>query len=378
MAHAKLSASGAHRWLECPGSVLLEERYKNTTSTFAEEGTFAHEVAEYILKNSADNLPEYLKENEYYSTELVEYVKQHNSYVMEEFQEQYRDDKNTQMFLETKVVFDDVVPEGFGTADVIITSEKVLKIIDLKFGKGVKVSAKKNPQLRLYAYGALKKFGWLNDFEVIEMIISQPRLDHVDGDVMRVEDLVEWAEDYVRPRAQNAYNGLEEFKPGETQCKFCKARNCCKARSESMLEVVNKFNFDDPRLLSKDDVSYLLEHIPTIKTWCEDIQEYAFEALSNGETVPGYKLVEGRSTRKIKDPLRVAEILRTEGYTDDEILDVKLKGITILEKLLGKKQFSSLLADEIYKPEGKPVLATEDDKRPAIGVATVNDFKDFE
>ncbi len=162
-----------------------------------------------------------------------------------------RDDKNTQMFLETKVEFNDVVPEGFGTADVIITSEKVLKIIDLKFGKGVKVSAKKNPQLRLYAYGAYKEFGWLNDFEAIEMIISQPRLDHVDGDVMRVEDLVEWAEDYVRPRAQNAYNGLEEFKPGETQCKFCKARNCCKARSEAMLEVVNKFNFDDPRLLSQ-------------------------------------------------------------------------------------------------------------------------------
>lgn len=378
MSHAKLSASGAHRWLECPGSVLLEAEYIDDTSVYAREGTFAHEVAEYMLTNATYELPQYIKENEYYSTELVEYVKQHVDFVREEFNELYKEDKNTQIYLETRVEFSDVVPEGFGTADVIITSEKVLKVIDLKFGKGVKVDAKKNPQLRLYGFGAYKEYEWLNDFEVVEMIISQPRLDHIDGEVMKVEDLIEWAEKYVKPRAFNAYRGLEEFNPGEKQCKFCKARRSCKARTESMLEVVNKFDYDNPNLLSKDDISYLLDHIPDIKTWCEDIQEYAFDILTSGESLQGYKLVEGRSTRKIKDPIKVAEILRTEGYSDDEILDVKLKGITNLEKLLGKKQLNSLLADEIYKPEGKPVLAKEDDKRPPIGVATLDDFKDFE
>lgn len=377
MAHARLSASGAHRWLECPGSVKLEDLYDNVSSTYAAEGTYAHELAEYMLKNKTRELPAYADKSQYYSTELVEYVNKHVDLVEAEYNQLKRDDKNTQLIVESVVEFSDVVPEGFGTADILIISDKVLKVIDLKYGKGVQVDANNNYQLRLYAYGALKGYGFLNDFEAVEMIISQPRLDWVSGEVISPEELTKWAKEYVKPRAKEAYEGVEIFNPGEKQCRFCKARQSCKARATHMIELVNKYHFDDARLLSKDDIEYILDNAQEIEKWITDIKEYAFNAINDGEDIPGYKLVEGRSTRKIKDPINAANVLRLAGYSDDDFIESKLVGITKLEKLLGKKEFENLLGNEIIKPEGKPVLAKEDDKRPSITKKSVDDFKNI-
>ena len=372
MAHAKLSASGAHRWLKCPGSVALEANTPNTTSEFAEEGTFAHDVVERLLTGKPIN-----KDSKWYSEELMEYVEKHIDYVEERKAEMYP----CAMNVEVRLDMSDIIPGGFGTADTILVNDNKLIVIDLKYGKGVKVDAFENPQLMLYAYGAYKALDFLYDFDTVEVVISQPRLDHISSFEISLKNLVAWAENYVKPRAAYVLSkeGEKDFNPDSTRCKFCKARAFCKVRAESMLDVINKFDFDSPSVLSKADVSFILDHSKDISSWLTEVSEYAFNALEDGEDIPGYKLVEGRSNRKITDEIKASKLLQAEGYTVDEFTQTKLLGITGLEKLLGKKRFNELLGEIVEKPQGKPVLATESDKRPKLSNnLTVDDFKDFE
>jgi hypothetical protein len=263
--------------------------------------------------------------------------------------------------LEQRVDFSEWVPEGFGTGDVVIVSNGTLEIIDLKFGKGVQVEAQDNSQLRLYALGAWNEFEMLYDIETVRMTIMQPRLNHISTDEMKLTDLVEWADGYVKPRADMAASGEGEFLPGE-HCRFCKARFTCRARAKEAIEA----DFKEPALLSDEEIAELLLKVDEIEKWAKDIQEYARTKAEQGTKFSGWKLVEGRSVRKYSNPEQVAFRLFAEGYGEQDIYEKELKGITAMEKAIGKKRFNELVADLISKPPGKPSLVKESDKRQEL------------
>jgi hypothetical protein len=281
------------------------------------------------------------------------------SFVQGRIKEARKRDKSSIVMLEQRLDFSEWVPEGFGTGDVVIVSGGTLEVIDLKFGKGVQVDAKDNSQLRLYALGAWNEYEMLFDIENVRMTIVQPRLNHISTDEMKLTDLVEWADTYVKPRADMAMNGEGEYVPG-AHCRFCKARFTCRARAKEAIEA----DFKEPALLDDSEIAELLNKVEQIEKWAKDIQEYARSKAEQGTKFTGWKLVEGRSVRKYSNPEEVANRLFAEGYGESDLYERELKGITALEKSLGKKRFNELVADLIVKPAGKPSLVPEDDKRP--------------
>lgn len=382
--HAILSASGAYRWLACPPSARLEEQFAETTSTYAEEGTLAHALAELKLrlylkqittKEFAKKLRE-LEKNEYYSASMLDYVESYTSIVMEKINEARARSKDAVVLLEQRLDFSDWVPEGFGTGDVVIISDGVLEIIDLKYGKGVPVSAEDNAQMRLYALGALATFDSLYDIKTVRMTIVQPRLDSVSSDEITAEMLYWWADTELIKRAQLAWEGKGEFQAGE-HCRFCRARFNCRARAEANLELA-KMDFRKPELLTDEEIGEVLKRADELKAWVSDVFEYALvQARDHGKKFPGWKLVEGRSVRQYADENAVAETLLGAGYKEEQIYEKKLWGITAMEKLLGKTKFGELLKGLVVKPAGKPTLVPESDKRPELNstAAAVADFK---
>lgn len=389
-AHALLNASSSHRWLECTPSPRLEAQFPDTRSTYAEEGTFAHELAEIQLTlktfetmapkvyNSLMKRLNELKKSELYSASMTEYIDQYITIVLEKYHEAKKSCKDTLILLEQKLDFSEWVPDGFGTGDVVIISDNILEIIDLKYGQGVPVSAEGNSQMRLYGLGAINQYGLLYDFDRIRMTIVQPRLDSVSSDEMTVADLLEWGETYVKPRAALAMAGEGEFVPGD-HCQFCKAKAQCRARAEANLAMA-RYDFQKPELLTNDEIAEILAEAERLQKWAKDVQEYALDqAVNHGVKFPGWKLVEGRSNRKYSDPEAVAAKLRAEGYSPDVIYrPQELWGITEMQKKLGKKLFEKYLGDLIIKPAGKPTLVPESDKRPEISsvASAVEDFKD--
>ena len=276
---------------------------------------------------------------------------------------------------EQRLDFSAYVPEGFGTGDVIILADHVLHIIDLKYGKGVGVSAEENPQLRLYGLGALETFGMLYEINYIKTTIIQPRIDNVSSEELPVDILIQWGENTVKPLAALAMEGKGEFKVGD-HCKFCKARKTCRARAEANLELT-KMEFVIPELLGDEEIGEVLRKAEQLQSWVTDIQEYALQEAINGRKFDGWKLVEGRSNRKYEDEIKVAEKLKEAGYDEASLYEKKLYGITAMEKLVGKKTFGELLDDLIVKPPGKPVLVDLSDKRPELNTAD-QAAKDFE
>jgi len=373
--HAKLSASGASRWLACTPSVRLEENYENTTSIYAEEGTFAHEYGElllsleynYIKKRSFNSKLKKLKENEFYSKELEEYIHSYADSVIEFVNELKAKSKNILVFLEQRVDFSNWVPDGFGTGDVVVIADDTLHIMDLKYGKGVPVSADSNPQLRLYALGAYSEFGFLYDIEKVKMTILQPRLDNISTDEMDLEDLLKWADEEVKVKAEMAYNGEGDFESGD-HCRFCKARNDCRKRAEDNIELAKKYDFAGTDVLNGFEIADILSWEKKVSDWLKDIKDFALQqAENNGVKYPGFKLVEGRSNRKYIDEGKVVEILTENGFDEEKLYKpMTLKGISDMEKTLGKKSFNELLNDYIIKPDGKPTLVSITDKRPEL------------
>ena len=354
--HAILSASSAHRWLNCPPSARLEEHFPDEPSPYAEEGTKAHKIAEGILLDKIDEPADG-------TNEMFEYVSRYVEVVLEKWI------PGAQLYVEQRLDFSPWVPEGFGTGDAVIVSDDVLEIIDLKYGKGVQVSAENNPQLRLYALGAYNEFGALYDFQTVRMTIVQPRLDHVSTEELSLDELLAWGES-IKPIAQQAYEGKGEFKAGP-HCRFCKARRTCRARAEYHMELA-RYEFKDPDLLSIEEIAEILKQAEDLAAWAKEIKEHALTlAFRDGVKIPGFKVVEGRSTRKITDEAALAERLAAEGY--DPFKRV-LKTITELEKTVGRKRFAELAADLIEKPPGRPTLVPESDKRPEINSAVL-DFK---
>lgn len=382
--HAVLSASGAYRWLACPPSARLEEQFEETTSTYAEEGTLAHGIAEqklrFLLKQiSAQDYAQALQifeKNEFYSASMLDYIETYASIVMKKVNEAKARSADAVVLLEQKLDFSDWVPEGFGTGDVVIISDGVLEIIDLKYGKGVPVAAEDNAQMRLYALGALATFDSLYDIKIIRMTIVQPRLDSVSSDEITAEMLYWWADTELIKRAQLAWEGKGEFQAGE-HCQFCRARFNCRARAEANLELT-KMDFRKPELLTDEEIGEVLKQADELKAWVSDVFDYALvQARDHGKKFKGWKLVEGRSVRKYADEEAVAKTLLEAGYKEEQIYEKKLWGITAMEKLLGKTKFGELLKGLVVKPAGKPTLVPESDKRPEINsiTAAVADFK---
>ncbi len=388
-AHAKLSASGSDRWLSCPGSVVLEDMFPEQGSTsYADEGTFAHELSELHLslllnvitvEAHATRLTT-IKLNPFYSQGMEDHVQTYIDVVIERINAARALTPDAIVLLEQRLDFSPWVEGGYGTGDVVIIADRMLEIIDLKFGKGVEVSAIDNSQLRLYGLGAMNGFGFLYDIEAIQMTIIQPRLNNFSSEELSAETLLQWAQDVVVPGAIAALSGEGSIVPGD-HCKFCSARIHCRARAMYSIELED-YQLRNAPLLSVEEIAHILSRAEALKAWASDITDYALkQAESQGVKFPGWKLVTGRSNRIYTNKEAIAQTLIIEGFTAQDIYEPQaLLGITAMEKVIGKKQFESLLSEFIVKPTGKPVLVAESDVRPELSSMSAIDseFADFD
>lgn len=369
MAHALLSASGASRWMACTPSARLEQNFENKTSQYAEEGTLAHELGELKLRKELEGLStrsfnskvKKIQENELYTADMPDYVDMYVETCLERVSEAKAKTPDALFKIEQRLDFSEWVPEGFGTGDFVIIADGTMEVCDLKYGKGVPVSADNNKQMMLYALGAISEFSFLYDIEKVRMTIIQPRLDNISTFEVTVEDLVKWAEEYVRPRAELAIKGEGEFCAGD-HCRFCRAKSVCKARTEKNLELA-KYDFQKPNTLDNNDIAYILSKVDELVNWAGDVKEYALEQALQGEEFDGYKVVEGRSNRKWSSEDDVAKVLIGQGFQENIIYTKKLDGISKIESSIGKKEVQRLLGDYIVKPVGKPTLVPITDKR---------------
>ncbi|MCB2300446.1 DUF2800 domain-containing protein [Clostridium tagluense] len=384
--HAILSASGAKKWLTCPPSARLEQQFENKTSEAAEEGTLAHELGEITLRKELKFIStrkfnsefKKIEVNELFSADMPDYVDIYVSTCLEKVSEARAKTPDAVINLEQRLNYSRWVPEGFGTGDMVIIADGTIEIIDLKYGKGVPVSAINNNQMRLYALGAIAEFEFLYDIENVKMTIIQPRLDSISTDEILAEDLLKWAEDILKPTADLAFKGEGEFCAGE-HCSsgFCRANAVCKARADKNMELA-KYEFQESSTLSGDEIADIIGKCDELAKWAKDIQEYALEQAVTGIAYPGWKLVEGRSNRRYTNLVKVAEILKGNEYTEDVIYKpVELQGLTNMEKAVGKKRLDELVGAYIEKPVGKPVLVVESDKREVFNKIS-NDFGPIE
>ena len=371
--HSLLSASGAHRWLNCPPSAVLESREPDTSSAAAEQGTAAHALAEWKLRRALHQAPAFKPESDWIDTEMEHLTDDYVAFVQEHISIARETCGDPQVLIEQRLDFSHIVPGGFGTGDAVIIAEPTLQIIDLKYGQGVLVEAEQNPQLMLYALGALHAFGSLYDIETVAVTIYQPRRGTVDTWEISVAELEQWAETEVKPKAELASAGEGEFCPG-SWCQFCKIAPTCRARAEANLQLA-KLEFAPPAKLSDVEIADVLTRIPQLKTWAADVEAYALsKAVNQGVVFEGFKLVAGRSVRKYSSETDVAAAAEAAGYRD--IYDRKLITLTAMEKLMGKPTFNEILGDLVTKPAGKPTLVPVSDKRPALDlVSAASDFQ---
>lgn len=366
--HAILSPSSAKRWIHCTPSALLAEAAGSKSSVYAEEGTLAHEIAEYALTQYLEGIydpiidealpikDEHLK-NPLFSIDMANYIRDYCDYVIGEGYEMQKQDGACRMFLERKVDITDYAPDSFGSVDVTLESSHTIHIIDLKYGAGVKVTADYNEQMMLYALGALKAAA-SKDITNIRMTIAQVRLDHYDTFEMSKGELLDWAEKVLKPAAKAAIRGEGKQVIG-SWCGFCPVKAQCRAQRDAILA-----DFDEkpePLLLSDEEVTDLIGKIDTYKSWIESVNKYVYDRAIQGHKWNGYKLVAGRSSRAIKDEAKVRQALLNE-FLEDEVLNIKLKGIGDLEKLLGKNVFSARFGDAIESRPGAPKLVPESAK----------------
>lgn len=366
--HALLSASSAHRWLHCPPSAKLTAGVTEAPSEAALQGTAAHALAEHKLRRALkqqSKRPVSKYEDDEMNTHTDDYV----SYVLEQYEQAKQVTSGAVIYIEQHLDFSNVVPGGFGTGDCLIVADGTLHVIDLKYGLGVLVEAECNPQMMLYAIGALALFDALYDIEQVALTVFQPRRENVSTWTISVTELNKWAEQTLKPAAKQAAKGEGEFCAG-TWCQFCKIASTCRARAKANLELA-KFDFTPPAELSADEVAEVLARIPGLTKWASDVQDYALSQALSGERYEGFKLVAGRSIRKYTDETAVAEAAKAAGYRD--IYKRSLLTITAMEKLMGKKQFSEILGDLVVKPEGKPTLVPLSDKRPELQISTAAD-----
>lgn len=379
--HALLSASSAHRWLYCPMLPRLEAEYPSRDTIYTREGTSAHELSELkllyksgkITKRKFNSLVKAFKEStDFYNEEMEEMTELYTDIVMEHFNSY----ENAEMELEKRVDFSDWVPNGFGTSDVVILADNVIEIIDLKYGKGMPVSAKQNPQMGLYALGAYATYDMIYDFDRIKMTIVQPRLDSVSSVEIYVEELLYWADNVVLPMAAQADAGIGDWDLSEKVLKWSPVAAKLVPRAQENWHLIDKYDYKEPIYLNDEAIAEILDKASDIKKWVESVEAYALSQALQGNDVPGYKVVEGRSNRVIRDKEVAAQVLKENGF-EDIYKPQDLLALGQLEKVVGKTTFAELLSDYIDKPQGKPVLVPESDKRPVFN-DTSNDFGGIE
>ena len=374
--HALLGASSSARWLVCTPSARLEAMFPDEQSPYAAEGTIAHDLAESILRHKLEGKKAPKLDD--YSTEMVEAVNRYVDICEEKVNEARARSSDAEAMIEARLDFSRWVPDGFGTGDMVIVADGILEVIDLKYGKGVPVSAIENTQMRLYALGAYDVNEFLYDVKSVRMTIVQPRLDSVSTDELALEELLDWGEE-IKPIAQRAFRGEGDCTPCD-YCNFCKARHTCRALADTCLTAFYKDGGKLNQLLTDQEVSDILAMKDLITKWIKGVYDFAYEKVLSGEKQwPGYKLVEGTSRRTITDPDAAAKTLLDNGYKEEDIFKPReLEGITNLQKVLGKKGVSEYLEAYIEKPEGKPTLVPDSDKRPAINTVEtmMNEFDD--
>lgn len=379
-AHALLSPSAAHRWINCTAAPRLEADVEDKGSEFAAEGTLAHAYCAQKLKAflglpTEGEAKEIAELNDRYHTgEMDEYTDTYKTIVLEKYNAARAKTKDALLLIETRLDFSEYVPDAFGTADAIIIADGTMEVIDFKYGKGVKVSAEDNPQMKIYALGAYEKFSFEYKIDRVRMTIIQPRIENFSEWELSVSELMAWTDSVLTPKAQQAYKGDGPQVPGDW-CQFCKVKSSCRALTQKCIEAAK--NHPDPKLISPDELAAdVLPMLATVKTWLAGVEDYALQQALSGVQLAGWKVVEGRSVRKITDQDGAALALNKAGYKTTEIYKPQeLRTITDLEKLTGKKQFAAICGDFIEKPQGKPTLAPESDKRPAID-PLADDFKD--
>ena len=372
--HAVLSASASHRWLHCLPSARLELEFENTGSEAAREGTAAHELCEHKLKKAL-HMRSKRPVSDYNSDEMEECTDAYTDFVMEQVEIARQSCRDPIVLIEQHLDFSCYVPDGFGTGDCIIISDDRLHIIDFKYGMGVLVEAEENPQMKLYALGALQIYDALYDINEVSMTIFQPRRENVSTWTIPVTELKEWAEEELKPKAEMAFEGQGEYVPGEW-CTFCRAAVRCRARAEEKLRLAQT-EFRMPPLLTDTEIEEILSVLPDLTKWANEITAYATDAAVNhGKEWQGFKVVEGRSVRKYRDEKKVAEAAKAAGYKD--IWRKSLITLTDMEKLMGKDTFREILGDLVFKPPGKPTLVPKSDKRPAINTTNaINEFNEI-
>jgi len=380
--HALLGASNAEMWINCPGSARLNEILSDVTSEYAQEGTLAHEICEQMLYYNLKLITKQKfyawlkkqKENPLYNEEMVDYCSIYNNYVLAI--------KGEEVLIEQRLDASAYIPEGFGTGDAVAVAGNTLHVIDFKYGKGIKVEAENNSQLKYYALGALGALNMLYDFENVVVHIVQPRLGEPVSCEYTVEDILQWGES-IKEQAQKAWKGTPEFKSGKW-CQWCKTKATCATRLREEVQEAFEDAFIDPEemkdlkpnQISEDEILYWLPLVKPITKFLSDLESYASEqAISHGKTWVGWKVVEGRSNRVYSNEETVKETLEMFGV-EVEYLKTKLVGITELEKLLGKKLFSDLVEPLLIKPPGSPVLVVETDKREAVKNDAATAFKE--
>lgn len=370
--HALLSASASKMWTECTPSAKLNAQAEERASPYAAEGTDAHALCQYLVEKEygipTEDPTEHLS---YYNEEMQECAEIYLSTIKEIMADVLKTCSDPKVLVEQRVNFSRWVPEGFGTADCIILADGTIHIIDYKHGAGILVPAEDNIQMKCYALGALSMFGDIFDADTICMTIVQPRKENISSWSISVEELLKWADEYLSPRAKLAYAGEGEFVAG-AHCQFCKVKATCRKRAEANLELA-KYEFKLPDTLDDTEISDVLSQVDELVSWANDVKEYALSKALAGTKFEGFKLVEGRSTRKYTDDTAVAQAVTDAGY---DPFEKKLLGITAMTKLLGKQKFEEILGAYICKPQGKPTLVTVNDKRPEYNSA-VEDFKNL-
>lgn len=380
--HAILSASSSNKWLVCTPSARLEEQFPNKTSEYMAEGTLAHEIAEFKVKSyflEATPKSTYtrrlnkLKKKDLFDQEMLGHTDTYLEFIKGEALQ-----TNTKPFIavEQRVDFSKYVPEGFGTADCILISGNTLQVIDFKYGKGVKVEAEDNPQMKLYALGALEQFGIFYNISCIKMSIVQPRIDNISSYEMQKDQLLKWGESVVKPQAQKAFMGIGDFVQGQ-HCKFCKAKGACEFRATENMKVVEEIK-KASGLLTNTQISEMLTKTEGVEQWIKDLKANALEKILKGEDIPNWKAVEGRSNRKITDVDKAFEILEANGFDQAILYERKPINLTQLEKVVGKKKLTETIGDYIEKPKGAPTLAKANDKRESFRVSAAEEFKNKE
>lgn len=369
--HALLSASASKQWLNCPPSAKLCAEQEDRASPYAQQGTDAHELCEYkVLSALGKSVRDPTGDLEFYDAEMENCTEEYRNFVMEQLEEAKKLCKDPIVLVEQKLDFSRWVPDGFGTGDCLIVADDVLHIIDFKYGLGVLVDADNNPQMMCYALGVLDIYDGIYDIKAVKMTIFQPRRDNVSTCEIAKDDLLTWADTILVPTAKLAYEGKGEFRAGD-HCTFCKIKATCRKRAEYNLELA-KYDFEMPANLEDSEIAAILSKVDDLVSWVNDIKEYALQQALNGTKYDGYKVVEGKSNRRYVNADAVASAVTDAGFDPYE---KKLLSITAMTSLLGKQRFNELLGDLIEKPQGKPTLVPDSDKRKALNTAN-DDFKE--